>query len=143
VIDGDMVLSSDVNDPKECLQIMRDLLKGVFGEDPLIYELDAILARIPRVRVLDLVDPSHHNYLVDAMKKVRDIIAKKLDTSGLDAILAQIPYVKIGDVIDPLHHNLKVDALKKAGELVAILLIPPPPPPPYGGEILITTVAAQ
>jgi hypothetical protein len=69
------VLSSDVNTLKGCLQALSALLRSMTGGDPLVDELDAILSKIPYVKAGDLILPEHHNYLVDALKKTKDIIA--------------------------------------------------------------------
>jgi hypothetical protein len=44
--------------------------------DPLVDELDAILSNIPYVSSGDVIQPEHHNYIVDALMKARDILSK-------------------------------------------------------------------
>ncbi|MCQ5337286.1 MAG: hypothetical protein NO475_03715 [Candidatus Methanomethylicia archaeon] len=66
----------DINAKIDTLKAIRDVLKEKIGEDPLVDELDAILNLIPYVKVGDTVEPEHHNLIVDALKKVRDLLAK-------------------------------------------------------------------
>jgi hypothetical protein len=83
VIVGSEVKSEDLNLKRECLKALRDMLvmkakdAGVPSEklDPLVDELDGILAKIPYVYSGDVIRPEHHNYVVDALKKARDILA--------------------------------------------------------------------
>jgi hypothetical protein len=73
-----------VNTKVECLRLLKDYLisksesLGVPKEsvDPLVDELDKILNMIPYVRSGDIIQPEHHNYIVDALRKVRDLLAK-------------------------------------------------------------------
>jgi hypothetical protein len=81
---GDEVRAEDLNAKVECLRLLKDYLisrsesLGVPKEsvDPLVDELDKILNMIPYVRSGDIIQPEHHNYVVDALRKVRDILAK-------------------------------------------------------------------
>jgi hypothetical protein len=66
----------DLNAKIDTLKVIRDVLKEKIGEDPLVDELDAILNLIPYVKPGDIVEPEHHNLVVDALKKVRDLLAK-------------------------------------------------------------------
>jgi hypothetical protein len=66
----------DLNTKIDALKAIRDALKEKVGEDPLVDELDAILNLIPYVKVGDVVEPEHHNLVVDAMWKVRDILGR-------------------------------------------------------------------
>jgi hypothetical protein len=66
----------DLNTKIDALKLIRDALKAKVEEDPLVDELDAILNLIPYVKAGDVVEPEHHNLVVDAMWKVRDILAK-------------------------------------------------------------------
>ncbi len=70
------IRASDLNDTKECLKLLSQELRNRLGNDPLVDELDAIISRIPYVYTFDYVLPEHHNLVVDALKKARDIIAK-------------------------------------------------------------------
>jgi hypothetical protein len=80
---GSEVKSEDLNLKRECLKALRDMLvmkakdAGVPSEelDPLVDELDGMLAKIPYVYSGDVIRPEHHNYVVDALKKARDILA--------------------------------------------------------------------
>jgi hypothetical protein len=66
----------DLNTKIDALKAIRDALKEKVGEDPLVDELDAIIRLIPYVKAGDVVEPEHHNLIVDAMWKVRDLLAK-------------------------------------------------------------------
>ena len=81
---GDEVRATDVLTKVECLRVLRDTLKSRAAElgcpseriDPLVDELDAIIAKIRYVRSGDIIQPEDHNYVVDALKKARDILAE-------------------------------------------------------------------
>jgi hypothetical protein len=81
---GDEVRASDVLAKLECLKALRDTLKAKAAEmgcpseriDPLVDQLDSILATIRYVRSGDVIQPEDHNYVVDALKKARDILAE-------------------------------------------------------------------
>jgi hypothetical protein len=81
---GDEVRASDVLTKLECLKALRDTLKTKAAEmgcpservDPLVDQLDSILATIRYVRSGDIIQPEDHNYVVDALKKARDILAE-------------------------------------------------------------------
>jgi hypothetical protein len=73
---GDEVRAEDLNTKLECLKALSALFRQLGVSDPLVDELDEILSRIPYVRSGDIIQPEHHNYVVDALRKVRDIIAK-------------------------------------------------------------------
>jgi hypothetical protein len=81
---GDEVRASDVLTKLECLRALRDALKAKATEvgcpservDPLVDQLDSILALIRYVRSGDIIQPEDHNYVVDALKKARDILAE-------------------------------------------------------------------
>jgi hypothetical protein len=66
----------DLNTKIDALKAIRDALKEKVGEDPLVDELDAIIRLIPYVKTGDVVEPEHHNLVVDAMWKVRDILGR-------------------------------------------------------------------
>ena len=81
---GDEVRASDVSAKLECLKALRDTLKTKATEmgcpseriDPLVDELDAIIAKIRYVRSGDIIQPEDHNYVVDALRKARDVLAE-------------------------------------------------------------------
>jgi hypothetical protein len=81
---GDEVRATDVLTKVECLRVLRDTLKTKASEmgcpservDPLVDQLDSILATIRYVRSGDIIQPEDHNYVVDALKKARDILAE-------------------------------------------------------------------
>jgi hypothetical protein len=81
---GDEVRADDVNTKVECLRLLRDTSKAKAAElgcpservDPLVEELDSILATIRYVRSGDIIQPEDHNYVVEALKKARDILAE-------------------------------------------------------------------
>ena len=81
---GDEVRASDVSAKLECLKALRDTLKTKATEmgcpseriDPLVDQLDSILATIRYVRSGDIIQPEDHNYVVDALRKARDILAE-------------------------------------------------------------------
>jgi hypothetical protein len=81
---GDEVRATDVLTKVECLRVLRDTLKSKAAElgcpservDPLVDELDAIIAKIRYVRSGDIIQPEDHNYIVDALKRARDILAE-------------------------------------------------------------------
>ncbi|PNV81891.1 MAG: hypothetical protein C0179_00390 [Fervidicoccus sp.] len=74
VSSGVEVLTRDINDLKTCLSLLSQIFRSRIGGDPLVDELDAILSKIPYVKAGDVIMPEHHNYLVDAIKKARDIL---------------------------------------------------------------------
>jgi len=81
---GDEVRASDVLTKLECLKALRDTLKTKATEmgcpseriDPLVDQLDSILATIRYVRSGDIIQPEDHNYIVDALKKARDVLSE-------------------------------------------------------------------
>jgi len=81
---GDEVRASDVSAKLECLKALRDTLKTKATEmgcpseriDPLVDQLDSILATIRYVRSGDIIQPEDHNYVVDALRKARDILSE-------------------------------------------------------------------
>ena len=78
------IRASDVLTKLESLRALRDALKTKAVElgcpcekiDPLIDQLDSILAMIRYVKMGDIVEPEDHNYMVDALKKARDILSE-------------------------------------------------------------------
>jgi hypothetical protein len=66
------------------LKALRDTLKTKAAEmgcpseriDPLVDQLDAIIAMIRYVRSGDIIQPEDHNYIVDALRRARDILAE-------------------------------------------------------------------
>jgi hypothetical protein len=81
---GDEVRASDVLTKLECLRALRDALKAKATEmgcpskrvDPLVDQLDSIISMIRYVRSGDIIQPEDHNYVVDALKKARDVLAE-------------------------------------------------------------------
>jgi hypothetical protein len=81
---GDEVRASDVLAKLECLRALRDALKAKAAEmgcpseriDPLVDQLDAVIAMIRYVRSGDIIQPEDHNYVVDALRKARDILSE-------------------------------------------------------------------
>jgi hypothetical protein len=71
----DEVRSGDVNTKVECLRALSSMFRQLGVDDPLVDELDAVLSKIPYVKSLDVIQPEHHNYVVDALKKARDILS--------------------------------------------------------------------
>jgi hypothetical protein len=80
----DEVRASDVMAKLECLKALRDTLKAKAAEmgcpservDPLVDQLDSIIAMIRYVRSGDIIQPEDHNYVVDALKRARDILSE-------------------------------------------------------------------
>jgi len=78
------IRADDVLTKLESLRALRDALKTKAVEfgcpcekiDPLIDQLDSILAMIRYVKTGDIVEPEDHNYMVDALKKARDILSE-------------------------------------------------------------------
>jgi hypothetical protein len=66
--------------------------------DPLVDELDAVLSKIPYVKSGDVIQPEHHNYIVDALKKARDILSKMEEyyISLLSALASVSPFTGLG-----------------------------------------------
>jgi hypothetical protein len=76
VSEGDQVFHDDINKPVECLRALSSLFRYFRPDDPLVDELDNILNKIPYVKTGDLIMPDHHNLIVDALKKARDILSR-------------------------------------------------------------------
>jgi hypothetical protein len=76
VSEGDEVLHDDIDKPVECLKALSIILRQLRPDDPFVDELDSILSKIPYVRVGDIIMPDHHNLIVDALKKIRDILSR-------------------------------------------------------------------
>jgi uncharacterized coiled-coil DUF342 family protein len=78
------IRASDVLTKLESLRALRDALKTKAVEfgcpcekiDALTDQLDSILAMIRYVKIGDIVEPEDHNYMVDALKKARDILSE-------------------------------------------------------------------
>jgi hypothetical protein len=78
------VESRDINLRVDCLKALRDALKTKATEfgcpsekvDPLVDQLDSILAMIRYVRSGDILQPEDHNRIVDALRKARDILGE-------------------------------------------------------------------
>ncbi|PNV81060.1 MAG: hypothetical protein C0179_04635, partial [Fervidicoccus sp.] len=90
------------------------IFRSRIGGDPLVDELDAILSKIPYVKAGDVIMPEHHNYLVDALKKARDILynIEIFYKSQLDALInLMIAMITApGYVYIDLHRDVEIDA---------------------------------
>jgi hypothetical protein len=81
---GTPVESRDLNMKTTCIKLMRDTLDKYRYKlyvpasivDPLIDKLDSVLATIRYVKSGDIIQPEDHNYVVDALKKARDILSE-------------------------------------------------------------------
>jgi len=78
-VEGEYVRADDLNTRVECTGLLRGALAERAPGDPLVDELDAILAKVRYVRAGDIIEPEDHNYLVDALRKARDILARLED----------------------------------------------------------------
>jgi hypothetical protein len=89
------VLSSDLNDVTDCLKALSSVLRTATGGDPLVDELDAIITNLRYFKSGDILYPDDHNLKVDAIRKVRDILAKMESyyISQLNALISQLNYV--------------------------------------------------
>lgn len=76
VSEGDQVFHGDTNRKVECLKVLNNLFRNLRPDDPLVDELDNILSKIPYVKAGDIIMPDHHNLIVDALKKARDILSR-------------------------------------------------------------------
>jgi len=72
------VRSDDVNNPMDCVRVLRDVVLDLarsVGLDPqFVYELDPIISRFRTVRSGDIILPDDINNINDAIRKVRDIL---------------------------------------------------------------------
>jgi len=77
---GDYLLTQDINVPRECIFVARAWLEAIvkaYNLDPTyVYELDPYLKRLRYVRVGDILEPDDHNAIVDALKKLREVLEK-------------------------------------------------------------------
>jgi hypothetical protein len=89
------VLSSDLNDITDCLKALSSVLRVAIGGDPLVDELDAIIAKMRYVRSGDVVEPDDHNLKVDAIRKARDILSnmESYYISQLNALISLLNYI--------------------------------------------------
>jgi hypothetical protein len=113
------VESSDLNAVTDCLKALPSVLRTVIGGDPLVDELDAILSQIRYVKSGDVIQPEDHNLKVDAIKKIRDILAKmeQYYVSQLTTLQQQL--------------GAKVQALESiVGGIVFTYFVTPAPLPP-------------
>jgi len=76
VSEGDQVFHDDIDKPVECLRALSIILRQLRPDDPFVDELDNILNKIPYVKSGDIIMPDHHNLIVDALKKARDVISR-------------------------------------------------------------------
>jgi hypothetical protein len=92
---GDEARAGDVNTKVECLRALSSVFRQLGVDDPLVDELDAVLSKIPYVKSGDVIQPEHHNYIVDALRKARDIMSKMEEyyASQLDALINQLNYI--------------------------------------------------
>jgi hypothetical protein len=98
---GYEVTASDVNVKAECLRILKNEMATLartanVAVDPLVDELDSILALIRYVKTGDLILPEDHNLVVDALRKARDIlrIIEKTVTEELDVCKTELDMCK-------------------------------------------------
>jgi len=136
------VESRDLNLRVDCLKALRDVLKikatelGCPSEkvDPLVDELDAVLAKIRYVWSGDVIQPEDHNYIVDALKKARDILGEiESYCSGLKDQLD-----KCKSDLDACRSDL-ADCLKKIETALSVPIAPPLPPTTEPEVRVITT----
>jgi len=77
---GDFVEARDFNVPEECLFVIRAWIVEIvkkYNVDPSILEsYDSCLARLVKVAVGDIIEPEHHNAIVDCLHTLRDILSK-------------------------------------------------------------------
>lgn len=77
---GDYVLADDHNLKRYCLYSARDWMIRIcekFGIDPkYVYELDPYLDKIRTVKSGDIIEPEDHNSIVEALRKLRDVLEK-------------------------------------------------------------------
>jgi hypothetical protein len=76
VSEGDEVFHDDINKKVECLKALSVIFRQLRPDDPLVDELDSILNKIPYVKTGDIIMPDHHNLIVDALRKARDILSR-------------------------------------------------------------------
>jgi hypothetical protein len=75
---GSEVRSEDKNSIVDALKALSAECRArarMLG-DPLVDQLDAAIARIRYLRTGDVYEPEDHNYIVDALKVARDVLAK-------------------------------------------------------------------
>ena len=98
VHEGDEALHDDINKPVECLKALNSLFRYFRPDDPLVDELDNILKKIPYVKSGDIIMPDHHNLIVDALKKARDIISRMEGyyISLINRLLELVPWSGLG-----------------------------------------------
>jgi len=68
------VLSSDLNTRVRCLTLLRDAIAERDPANPVLPELDQILAKIRYVKAGDVMLPEDHNLVVDFLRKAREAI---------------------------------------------------------------------
>jgi hypothetical protein len=122
------VLSSDLNDVTDCLKALSSVLRTATGGDPLVDELDAIITNLRYFKSGDILYPDDHNLKVDAIKKVRDILAKMESyyISLLNMLASVSPFAGLGVGFG---YSTNPDA-------------PAPPSLPYAGAGLLTVDVA-
>jgi hypothetical protein len=136
VKEGDEARASDVNDVadflKDLMQYTQSYLKLRESTRKIdltqyyckLSAINSFIAKLPHIYSGDVIDPSHHNLIVDTLWKLKDFLSEMnlggSSISKLEDILSKIPYAQFGDVIDPSHHNLIVDALWKLKDILAM-----------------------
>jgi hypothetical protein len=80
------------------LKALSVLFRQLGVVDPLVDELDAIIAKIRYVKSGDIIQPEDHNYVVDALRKIRDIIAKMEEyyIAQLNILASVSPFAGLG-----------------------------------------------
>lgn len=95
---GDEARAGDVNTKVECLRALSSVFRQLGVDDPLVDELDALLSKIPYVKSGDIIQPEHHNYIVDALRKARDILSKMEEyyIAQLNSLASVSPFTGLG-----------------------------------------------
>ena len=100
--------ADDFNAPADCLADLRRLVAERMPGCPGLEEVDAMLAQLHRVRPGDLVSSRHYNMLVDALRKLKEVV---------ELCVPPPPWPASG-------------ALGGALEAIVHVATPVPPPPP-------------
>lgn len=119
---GDFVSSNQYNTMFSLIRLLNSLCK--------CEKADEYAKKLPFfVTRFDIVQPEHHNYMVDAIKAFRDCISSFKDTKELDDIISKMRYVSKGDDILSSDKNTIIDALNW---IAANAPYVPYPPVTYG-----------
>ena len=62
----------------DCIRLVRDALAELDPLDPSVEELGRIVERLGYVKAGDIIEPEHHNLVVDALKVVHEILRARL-----------------------------------------------------------------